>query len=112
VSEAAATIRLDKWLWQARLFKTRGLAARAIASGSVRVNAVRVIKPATPVSVGDGLTFVQQGKVRVVRVHRLGSRRGPAAEAQLLYRDLADKSPAADADPPAPGLERRGLPDK
>jgi ribosome-associated heat shock protein Hsp15 len=83
-------MRLDKWLWHARFFKTRGLAALAVAEGVVRVNAKRVVKPATSVSVGDGLTFVTGGRVQVVRILALGARRGPAAEARGLYEDLGD----------------------
>ncbi len=88
-------MRLDKWLWQARFFRTRALAARLVAAGKVRVNARRVSKAASPVRVGDGLTFPQGDTVRVVRVLALGARRGPAAEAQALYRDLAPPGEAA-----------------
>jgi ribosome-associated heat shock protein Hsp15 len=88
MSGPRAAIRLDKWLWHARMFKSRALAARSIAAGAVRVNAVRVTKPAAPVRVGDALTLVQGGAVRVLRVVALGSRRGPAVEAQGLYREL------------------------
>jgi ribosome-associated heat shock protein Hsp15 len=84
----APTIRLDKWLWHARFCKTRSIAARLIADGRVRVNARRVQKPATPVRVGDGISFARDGTVVVLRVLALGSRRGPAAEARLLYHDL------------------------
>ncbi len=87
-SRRTDSIRLDKWLWQARFFKTRGLAARAITEGRVRVNATRVTKPATTVTIGDGLTFVQGGRVRVVRICALGQRRGPAPEAQTLYEEV------------------------
>lgn len=86
--ESPVTIRLDKWLWQARFFKTRTLAAKMVSAGKVRVNAVRVKKPATAVKCGDGLTFVQGETVRIVRIAALGSRRGPAPEAQMLYEDL------------------------
>ena len=86
-------IRLDKWLWQARLCKTRGLAARLVASGAVRVNAERVLKPATPLRVGDGVTFAQGAAIRVLRVRALGVRRGPAAEARGLYDDLEAREP-------------------
>jgi ribosome-associated heat shock protein Hsp15 len=82
-------IRIDRWLWHARLYKTRTLAARAVAEGHVRVNGARVSKPAAVVAVGDGLTVVQGKAVRVVRVRDLGLRRGPAAEARGLYDDLA-----------------------
>jgi ribosome-associated heat shock protein Hsp15 len=94
-------IRLDKWLWQARFCKSRGVAARLIAEGAVRVNAARVVKPATSVHVGDGLSFALGGRVRAVRILGLGTRRGPATEAQALYADL-------DAPPPAPPLEPDG----
>jgi ribosome-associated heat shock protein Hsp15 len=83
-----AAIRLDKWLWQARFCKSRGLAARLIAEGAIRVNAVRVTKPATVVRVGDGLSFALAGRVRAIRILALGARRGPAPEARALYADL------------------------
>jgi ribosome-associated heat shock protein Hsp15 len=90
-------IRLDKWLWHARICKSRAVAARLVAQGAVRVNAVPVTKPAAPVRAGDGLSFAHGGKIRVLRVLGLGARRGPAAEARLLYADLeaADGAPAA-----------------
>lgn len=94
----AGSIRLDKWLWQARFFKSRGLAAEAVTSGAVRVNSVRVTKPATPLRPGDGLSFAQGARVRVIRVLALGERRGPAPEARLLYRDLEEQP----ADAPLP----------
>ena len=93
------TQRLDKWLWQARFCKSRGLAARLITDGVVRVNASRVVKPATPVHVGDGLSFAVGGRVRAVRILALGTRRGPAVEAQTLYADLDALPPAAPLEP-------------
>lgn len=87
-----ASMRLDKWLWQARFFKSRGLAAEAVARG-IRVNGSRVTKPAAPVRPGDGLSFVQGSRVRVIRVVALGSRRGPATEARELYLDLEEPQP-------------------
>ena len=97
----ADTMRLDKWLWQARFFKTRGLAAAAVSAGMVRVNATRVTKPATSIRPGDGLSFAQGGRVRVIRVRALGTRRGPAPEARMLYLDLDEPQPsgAAPLDP-------------
>lgn len=88
-----AKLRIDKWLWQARFFKTRSLAARVVSDGHVRVNAERVSKTATAVSCGDVLTFPQMRQVRVVRVISLGTRRGPASEAQTLYEDLTPEAP-------------------
>jgi len=81
-------IRLDKWLWQARFFKSRSLAAAA-CSGPMRLNGQPVAKPSAPVRPGDVLTFMQGRDVRVVRVLAPGTRRGPASEAQTLYDDLS-----------------------
>lgn len=99
--EPGATIRLDKWLWHARLCKTRGLAARLIESGAVRVNTARVRKPATPLRIGDGVTLACGGRVRALRVLELGLRRGPAPEARHLYQDL-DAGPLARPEAPPP----------
>ena len=85
---AAPGLRLDKWLWQARFFKSRGLAAEMIESGLVRVNGTRVTRPGRDVGAGDVLTFAQGSRIRVVRILALGQRRGPAGEAQALYLDL------------------------
>jgi ribosome-associated heat shock protein Hsp15 len=105
----APSIRLDKWLWQARFFKTRTLAARIVAAGHVRVNAAKVAKPAYRVGPGDTLTFAQGGRIRVVRIVATGTRRGPAAEAQTLYLDL---TPEKDVVPRAPGFDGKGRPGK
>lgn len=94
---SAQTIRLDKWLWYARFFKSRGLAADFVSGGAVRVNAVRVTKPAAQIRVGDGLSFALGGRVRVLRVLDLGQRRGPATEARLLYDDPDAPKPDATA---------------
>jgi ribosome-associated heat shock protein Hsp15 len=89
-----ATIRLDKWLWHARFFKTRGMATEEVAAGHVRVNGVKVSKPGRPVGEGDTLTFPQGARIRVVRITATARRRGPASEAQVLYIDL-DAAPSA-----------------
>ena len=103
-------IRLDKWLWQARFFKTRALSARVVSGGHVRVNSVRVSKPAHGVGAGDVLTFAQAQQVRVVRIVAIGIRRGPAAEARGLYDDLdppdAPAGPAVVRDAPRPHVPR------
>jgi len=93
VTPPRATLRLDKWLWQARFVKTRSLAARLVADGKVRLNSARVVKPAHPVGPGDTLTVVMGRGVRVVRVSALGTRRGPASEAQLLYEEIEAAAP-------------------
>ncbi|MFN3936331.1 MAG: RNA-binding S4 domain-containing protein [Gemmobacter sp.] len=84
----ASAQRLDKWLWQARFFRTRTVATAAVSDGMVRVNGERAMRPAQAVRAGDTLTFVQGGRVRVVRIVALAVRRGPAAEAATLYRDI------------------------
>lgn len=81
-------LRLDKWLWQARFFKGRDLAAEMVADGHLRLNRQRCVKPGHGVAVGDVLTFPQADRIRVIRVLSLGDRRGPALEAQALYADL------------------------
>jgi len=81
-------LRLDKFLWQTRFFKTRVLATELVNSGKVRVNGIKVSKASQPVRAGDGLTFPQGREVRIVRVVALPLRRGPASEAQSMYEDL------------------------
>lgn len=94
-----ARLRLDKWLWYARFFKTRSLAARACAAGRMRINRDVVSKSHATVKPGDVVTFPQGPAIRVVEIVALGERRGPAPEAQALYIDLAPRTP--------PGPERR-----
>jgi ribosome-associated heat shock protein Hsp15 len=81
--------RIDKWLFFARIVKSRSLAVRAVEQGHVRVNRQKIAKPASAVDEGDVITFAGHGGVRVLKVLGLGSRRGPAAEAELLYEDLS-----------------------
>jgi len=90
-------IRIDKWLWYARFFKSRTLAQRLVAEGHVRVNRERVTKSAGAVRPGDVLTFPQGREIRVVRVLDCGDRRGPAPEAERLYEDLAPVGEPMDA---------------
>ena len=99
------TIRLDKWLFQARFFRSRALATDLIAEGRVRVNGQPTDKPARAVGAGDVLTFALHGRVRVVRILGTGSRRGPATEAQGLYEDLSAGPPAPQPGRPSPPLE-------
>jgi ribosome-associated heat shock protein Hsp15 len=85
--------RVDKWLWTARFFKTRSLAAEAVAGGKIKVNGERV-KPAKPVRPGDELRIHIGPYEHVVRVLGISGRRGPASEAALLYEE-SDESKAA-----------------
>ena len=102
---AAASLRLDKWLWHARFFKSRSLASKFCQSGRLRVNGEPTAKAHHGVRAGDVLTFPMGAHVRVVRILALGVRRGPAPEARALYEDLAP--PEARAAPDAGGTARR-----
>lgn len=84
-----AGVRLDKWLWAARFFKTRSLAAEAIGRGKVAVNDV-VAKPSREVRIGDCLGIVEGGIRRVIQVRGLSAVRGPAPVAQALYEETAE----------------------
>jgi ribosome-associated heat shock protein Hsp15 len=95
------TLRLDKWLWQARFFKTRALAAALVSKGRVRVNGQPAARPSRGVGAGDVLTFPQGRTIRVVRICALGERRGPASEAQGLYDDLDPPGAQGEAEGPA-----------
>lgn len=85
---ASDSQRLDKWLWYARFFKTRTRATEICRKRRIRVNRAVVAKPNHLVREGDVLTFPQASRIRVVRVLKLGERRGPAPEAQALFEDL------------------------
>jgi ribosome-associated heat shock protein Hsp15 len=94
---APARLRLDKWLFQARFFRSRELAAEIVTGGKLRLNGQHCLKPGHCVAEGDVLTFIQADRVRVIRVLALGLRRGPASEAQRLYLDLQDGLPPGGA---------------
>jgi ribosome-associated heat shock protein Hsp15 len=81
--------RLDQWLWFARFVKSRSLAARLCAAGAVAINGIPVKKPNQSVRIGDVVVLPQGGWQRTVRVLALGSHRGPAIEARLLYEEAA-----------------------
>ncbi|WP_299154827.1 RNA-binding S4 domain-containing protein [uncultured Tateyamaria sp.] len=113
MSDPADKLRLDKWLWFARFFKSRSLAATQVGAGNVRVNGERVTKRATTISPGDVLTFSQGRVVRIVEVVALGTRRGPAPEAQTLYSDMSPPPPPKETPVPEnPRFEGKGRPTK
>jgi ribosome-associated heat shock protein Hsp15 len=85
--------RLDKWLWYARIAKSRTLAATAVTDGKFKVNRVTADKASQTVKVGDVITSRLRRDIRVLRVAALGARRGPAEEAQKLYEDLTPPPP-------------------
>jgi len=91
--------RIDRWLWCARFFKSRTLAARHCSERKVRQNRRIVGKASTMLRPGDVLTFPQGRDIRVVKVLALAARRGPAAEARTLYQDLTVAEPETQPEP-------------
>lgn len=117
MNDVPSKIRVDKWLWHARFFKSRGLASKVVTGGHLRVNEVKVSKASHSVGPGDTLTFPQGDRVRIVRIEKASIRRGPAPEAQTLYEDF---TPAPDPEKPPmqktvlakPKYEGKGRPTK
>lgn len=93
--------RIDKWLFYARIVKSRSLAAKLATGGKVRVNRNKIDHAAHRVMIGDVLTITLERRIVVCRVLRPGTRRAPATEAGLLYEDLAPPPPGkSDTRPP------------
>ncbi|EXI80758.1 MAG: Heat shock protein 15 [Candidatus Accumulibacter appositus] len=114
---AAARMRIDKWLWAARFYKTRSLAAQAIAAGHVRLEGLAV-KAARELQVGASLEIAVGDALWTVVVRGLNAQRRPAVEAQQLYEETADSRARRLAQQeakrlaPVPGSELRGRPTK
>lgn len=100
------SLRIDRWLWYARFFKSRTLAGKLCAGGRVRLNGNLIGKAHATLRAGDVLTFPQARSIRVIRVLALGTRRGPAAEAQTLYEDLQPPGPREES-PTKPAAPQR-----
>ncbi len=84
--------RLDKWLWCARFMKARADCARLVGEGGLRINRQPTDKPHARLRPGDVITLPLRGRVLVVEVILLAARRGPASEARLLYREIAERN--------------------
>lgn len=120
-ANSSGSIRLDKWLWFARVVKTRTLAQKLVRGHKIRVNKVKTSNPAKPVGVGDTLTITLERQIKVLEIVMCGIRRGPFNEAAKLYLDLSPRQletgPGVSHKPnqmqekvPRPGkLERRKL---
>jgi ribosome-associated heat shock protein Hsp15 len=93
--------RIDKWLWHARVVRTRQAAAELAASGHVRVNAQRIDAASRPVKPGDVVTVALDRTVRVLKVVGFAERRGSADDARILCEDILPNTPAAPAGTPA-----------
>jgi len=87
----AGQVRLDKWLWAARFFKTRSLATQAVAGGHVRVNG-RSAKPSRPVNVGDTVSITKGPVSWTVLVRETSARRGGASTAAALYEETQESA--------------------
>jgi ribosome-associated heat shock protein Hsp15 len=110
-------LRIDKWLWAARFFKTRSLAAQAIDLGRVRIDGAR-IKPARELHIGDRLEIHVGDVPTEIVVRALSAQRGPAPTARLLYEETPDSTArrtqrqAARASAPEPARDLKGRPTK
>jgi ribosome-associated heat shock protein Hsp15 len=96
MTETGDRVRIDKWLWAARFYKTRSLAAEAIAGGKVQLNGERV-KRAKPMQVGDELRIRQGPYEHQIIVRELSERRGPASDAARMYEEKPESRAARDA---------------
>ncbi len=99
----ADSLRLDKFLWFARIVKTRALAQALAEQGRIRIGGRIVDRAHAPVRAGDVLSFAQRGAVRILRVEALPSRRGPPAEARALYVEIEEGLAATKSSPGFPG---------
>lgn len=108
-SENISRLRLDRWLWYARFFKSRSMATRACAGRKIRLNSRVIDKPHHNVRIGDVLTFFKGTRVRIIRIEELGTRRGPASEAGMLYEDLSPEGSQGGSTsiPPSLGILHR-----
>ena len=107
----ADSVRIDKWLWAARFFKSRSLAQKACNGGKVDINGV-ASKPHKPVRVGDIVEFTIGEWRRKVRVVKLSARRGPASVARQLYEDMSPPPPKRDRGPVPTRQKGAGRPTK
>src|SRR3954452_23922407 len=91
--------RLDKRIWCARFMRQRSDCTTLVAKGMIRINRHPTVKPHARLRIGDVLTIPVRGDVRVLRVEALAARRGPAAEAALLYAEVTDAPSMSCAEP-------------
>jgi ribosome-associated heat shock protein Hsp15 len=112
VTDSLDSVRLDRWLWAARVFKTRGVAAEACDGGRVDVND-QAAKPAKALRPGDVVRVsLPQGRRRILKVSALGERRGSATVARTLFEDLTPPEPPRRLAPPPLRQPGAGRPTK
>ena len=96
MEQGAERQRIDKWLWHARVVRTRSDAAALVSGGRVRLNGARETAPGHAVKLGDVLTIALDGSIRVLRVEGFAERRGDAPAARRLYTDMQRPPPKGD----------------
>lgn len=96
INDAPQKQRIDKWLFFARIVKSRTLAGKLAAAGGVRIDGAKISQASHQISVGQVLTISLERQVKVLKVLGAGERRGPAPEAQTLYEDLTPPAPPKD----------------
>jgi ribosome-associated heat shock protein Hsp15 len=99
--------RIDKWLWHARVVRTRSAAAALAASGHVRLNGARIDAPAKAVKAGDVVTIALDARVRVLKVTGFALRRGAAEQGRALYEDMAPAESTPAQRPEEPSIAQR-----
>lgn len=104
---AEEKVRIDKWLWAARFFKTRSMASKAVSGGHVHLNSSRV-KPARTVAVGDQLRIVRNETEFIVTIQALSGKRGPASVARTLYEESEESVAAREMKGEERRLQRMG----
>jgi len=106
------TQRIDRWLWYARFFKTRTLAAKFVTDGRIRItrnnDTFRADKPSFLVRSADTLVFTRNDHLRIIDVLAFAERRGPASEAKMLYEDQSPPRPPRKDRPRAPFTREKG----
>src|SRR5581483_4358533 len=100
--------RIDKWLWHARVVRTRSAAASLAASGGVRLNGARIDAASRPVKAGDVITVALDRQVRILKVKDFSERRGDADAGRALYDELTEKRPPEPDRPAPPALRDPG----
>jgi len=100
--------RVDKWLWHARVVRTRSAAATLVTSGHVRLNGQRIGAASSPVRADDVVTVALDRAVRILKVTAFAERRGDAQAGRALYADLTPESPPARESPPEAGSRQAG----
>lgn len=108
IEPAGRRQRVDRWLFFARIVKSRTLAGKLVSSGGVRVNGTKIDQPSRMVAAGDVLTAKLHHRIKVLKILDTGTRRGPAAEAQTLYEDLSPPEPPREERPPGVAVREPG----